>query len=570
MSIASCRHVVCAGQACLLIPAAPTTDPELHTLRDELARRELAQLGRVLLVRVFAAFVERFFVDVAGCPYVPNVASDAIIRHLQAVADGQISRLAISTSPASGKSTLLVLFGAWLLLRRPQARSIHASHALDLARRDSARTRRLIESDAYRALVAGAWTLRDDANRLDHFETTAGGHRIALGVGGALTGLRAGSGGVIAIDDSLNAVDARSKAVRDAVNDWFDQAVSTRLDPGDGGIVLVQQRLHSQDLIGHALELGGFESLILPSEYDSSRRCVTSVWSDPRTVDGALLAPEIHSADFLAEQKRILGTAGYAAQYLCNPTDDEGGLFKREAWRYWKPDGTAPTTSRRPAGAWDGPAVPLPDRGRVLVSLDATFKDAATSDNVCFLVILAAGAERYVLERRHGKMSFTRTCEVLQELAEAYRGAVFLVEDKANGSAILDALKKVVPNMLGISPRESKEARAAAVSPAVSGGQVYLPDGAPWLGDFIEEAASFPLGKHDDQVDALSQALAWAVAELKPSVWDHFRARNRGGHGGGSGGAPAGGGFENIARAILGDGPATGHYRERIENVRGK
>lgn len=450
-------------------------------------------------------------------PFVLTTATAALIEHLQALHDGRLSRLAVSIAPGSGKSTLAsVLFPAWQWVTRPQARSIYASHALDLARRDSQRCRRLIESDRYRELVGGAWSLRADVNRLDHFESTAGGHRIAIGVGGALTGLRAGAGGVIVVDDSLNAIDARSKAARDAVNDWFDAAVSTRLDaaragaPG-GGIALIQQRLHSADLIGHALELGGFESLVLASEYDPARRCVTSIWADPRTEPNELLAPEIHSSAYLAEQKRILGSSAYACQYLANPTDGDGGLFLASNWRFWKPDGTAPVSTRRPAGCTDVAAAPLPTGGRTIVSLDAAFKDLSTSDAVCFLVAQVVGAERYLLERRYGRMSFTRTCDVLRELAIKYSGATFLIEDKANGSAILDACRKIVPNLVAINPRESKEARAAAVSPAVEAHQVFLPEGAAWIDEFTSEAAAFPKGAHDDQVDALTQLLAYSV-----------------------------------------------------------
>ncbi len=483
------------------------------------SRPRTRAIQRRLLTTSFREFVAHFWPVVEPSrAFVANVATDALIEHLQAVGDGRIKRLAISIAPGSGKSTMLVLFSAWLWLRRPGARSICASHALDLARRDSQRTRRLIESDEYRAIIGTAWTLRSDANRLDHFENTIGGHRISVGVGGALTGLRAGAGGVIAIDDSLQAIDARSKTTRDAVNDWYDQAVSTRLDQGEGAIVIVQQRLHSDDLIGHVLELGGFESLVLASEFDIARRCVTSVWRDPRTTDGELLAPMIHSAAFLAEQKRVLGTAGFAAQYLASPTDSEGGLFVRTNWRFWKPDGTS-TSSRRPRGCTDEPAVSRPAFDRVVISLDAAFKDSAHNDAVAFLVCGVRGAERYLIDGRHGRMSFTRTCEVALELASLYPGATFLVEDKANGSAIVDALRRKIPNLVAINPRESKESRAAAVSPAVEAHQVFLPEGdALWIGILVEEAAQFPKGKNDDLVDALTQLLNYIHTPLDPEL----------------------------------------------------
>ena len=122
------------------------------------SRPRTRAIQRRLLTTSFREFVAYFWPVVEPSRgFEPNIATDAIIEHLQAVGDGRIKRLAISIAPGSGKSTLLVLFSAWLWLRRPGARSIHASHALDLARRDSQRTRRLIESDEYRAVVNAEW-----------------------------------------------------------------------------------------------------------------------------------------------------------------------------------------------------------------------------------------------------------------------------------------------------------------------------------------------------------------------------------------------------------------------------
>ena len=444
-------------------------------------------------------------------PYTPNIASDAVVEHLQAIADGRLRRLIVSISPGLGKSSLAsVAYPAWRLARDPRYRVICASHAHSLAVTASLKCRRIVESPWFQARFPAR--LRADENRSDYWATTHDGRRLAVGVGGALVGFRASEA---IVDDSLSGADARSKATREATNTWFDESLSTRLDdPDRASMCVIQQRLHSSDLVGHLLELGGWEALVLPAEYEPTRKCTTSVWTDPRTEPGELLAPELHSAAFLAEQRHTLGTAGFSSMYLQNPTDSEGGLFQREFWRWHKPDGVA-TGVRRPRGCNELPAVPLPSKfDRTIVSLDAAFKDLASSDAVCFLVLGVLGAERYVIDRRYGRMSFTNTVKTLLELVQLYPRATVLVEDKANGSAIIDVLKRSVPGIIPITPKESKESRAAACSPLVEAGNVLLPEGATWIGELVEEAAQFPKGANDDMVDALTQALNYIATGM--------------------------------------------------------
>lgn len=475
------------------------TDADVIELEASIAREsflDFVQLGWSLLE------------PKAERPFTRNYASDAIAEHLQAIGEGRLKRLLIAIPPGSGKSTLAsIAFPLWLWTRDPSRRTLHASHGFELARDLSDRARRVVESEWYRSRFG--ITLRSDQNRAHDFANTASGRRYAVGVGGSLTGVR---GDGCAVDDSLNAVDRSSKAIRESVNNWFVDSMLNRLDnPDKAFAVVIQQRLHSDDLIGHLLERGGWEHLCLPAEFDSSRKASTSIgWTDPRTEDGELLSPELLPAAYLEEQKRVLGTAGYSCIFQQSPVDAEGGLFQRQWWRFHKPDGLAPDCSVRPRGCSEAPAIPLPGKfDQTIVSLDAAFKDHDAADNVAFLVIGVRGAQRFVIDRRWGRMSFTKTCATLKELATLYRGATFLVEDAANGTAVVNSLISVVPNLLAVKPIGGKESRASAVSPAVECGQVFLPDGAPWLDDFVSEFEQFPLGKHDDQVDAFSQALGY-------------------------------------------------------------
>jgi predicted phage terminase large subunit-like protein len=451
----------------------------------------------------------------------PSLALDAVCEHLEAVAKEQILRLVINIPPGHSKSLLVSVFWpAWMWTRRPGWRALFASYAKDLALRDSVRTRDLLKTGWYQTHFAepAGWRLKDDEDAKSLFSNTQKGFRMALSVGGAATGFR---GDAVVVDDPLNAKDAPSKAAREEAIFWWDKVMSTRLNDQRRGVKLViMQRLHEDDLTGHILrsELG-YEHLCLPSEFEPKRRSVTYVrrpegareefWSDPRQEPGELLFPELFPSEVLAQTKRELGSNGFAGQHQQRPAPDEGGMFKKSWWRFWKPDGLAAEgVYPRPAGCWDGPAVPLPALEMVLISLDANFKGKANSDFVVFTVWGVKGAHRFLLAMRRGRWNFPQTVEVFRSLVLEFPTALKkLVELAANGDAIVSSLEAEIPGLVGVSAKGGKEARAAAISPQVEAGQVFLPEGAAWLEEFVEEFAAFPNGSNDDQVDSTSQAL---------------------------------------------------------------
>ncbi len=145
---------------------------------------------------------------------------------------------------------------------------------------------------------------------------------------------------------------------------------------------------------------------------------------------------------------------------------------------------------------------------RIVLSLDASFKDTDGTDFVVFQVWGCNKADRFLLDQSRARRSFTSTLTEFRRLVAKWPMArKKIVEDKANGSAIIDTLQSEIAGIVAVNPEGGKEARAAAIQPQVESGNVYLPDGAPWLEEFVAEFTSFPNGKHDDQVDALSQAL---------------------------------------------------------------
>lgn len=468
--------------------------PQLHRLRDvdaELARRDFGEF-----VRQAWSIVE------PAAPLIPGPHLDALTLHLQAVAEGRIRNLLINVPPGHSKSLVVsVLWPAWVWIRRPEWRCLAASYAQDLAIRDSVKCRSLVESDWYQSsFVRDEWALAADQNVKSFFQNTRMGFRVSLSVGGKGTGFR---GDAILVDDPLNAIDAHSKAARDAAVTWWDQQMGNRLNDLRKGVrVIIMQRLHQEDLSGHLLAGGGWEHLCLPTEFEPQRRSRTSIgWTDWRTTAGELLFPALFPADVIAEEKRRLGSLGFAGQHQQRPAPAEGNLFKRSWWRRW-----------RRAGDFVPEGVEsrlLPERfDELLLSVDAAFKETSDSDYVAIGAWGRLGPDKFLLDQVRARMGFTDTVKSLLGVVEKYPLArAKLIEDKANGSAVIDVLRKKVPGIIPVNPEGGKESRAAAVSPEVEGGNVYIPLHAPWVSDFVEEHAAFPNAAHDDQVDQTSQAL---------------------------------------------------------------
>jgi predicted phage terminase large subunit-like protein len=462
--------------------------PSRERVQGELARRSLADF-----VKMFWPIVE------PTTRLCWNWHIDAICEHLQAVSEGHIRKLLINIPPGHMKSLLVsVMWPAWTWANKPGWRALFGSYAERLALRDSGKCRDIIASDLYQRVYCkpDGWALDKQGEHL--FTNTAMGSRLALGVGGPGTGFR---GDCRVVDDPLKALEAPSEVKREEAIRWWDQTMSTRLnDMRTGASVVVMQRLHEDDLSGHLIKQGGYEHLCLMSEFDPKRRASTckGLWQDPRTERGELLFPEMFPKEVLDDLKIQLASDGYAGQHDQLPVSAEGGMFKKHWWRRYE---KAPANFHEVAG-----------------SLDCTFKDTKSADFVTLGVWGRLGANKYLLKQYRGRMDFVATCALVKRaFAEHPDMAYLLIEDKANGPAVLSALRDTVPSMIAVNPIGSKEARAQACTPTVEAGNVWLPQsGAGWESDqkgdpvdqFISECAAFPKGRNDDQVDQLSQMLA--------------------------------------------------------------
>lgn len=412
-------------------------------------------------------------------------------ERLMKVERGEIRRLIVMMPPRHGKSELAtVKFPAFYLGRHPDKRVIVACHTANLALRFSMRSR-----NDFAAFAPEIWGIGVDPNvsamqRWDVQDSSrmlAGppGGMIAAGVGGPITGEGAD---LAIIDDPIkDAEAANSQLQRDTQWDWYRYVLRTRLFPG-AAVVLVLTHWHEDDVAGRLLQAA--ESDPAADQWEVLKLPALAEESDPLgRVEGAALWPEQYSVESLLETKASVGTYVWNALYQQRPAPPEGGLFRREWWRYY----------RQPPQDFDA----------LIESWDMTFKDTVGTDFVVGQVWALKGADKYLLDQVRGRMSFTATISAIKSLtAKWYKhmGAK-LVEDSANGPAIIDTLKHEIAGLIAVRPQGGKEARASAVSPQVEAGNIYLPEQAPWVHDFIEECATFPKGAHDDQVDAMSQAL---------------------------------------------------------------
>lgn len=409
------------------------------------------------------------------------------------VEEGRCKRLIVAMPPRHGKSeTTSVKFPSHYLGRHPDRRVILSSHTSTLALRFSMRARN--DFAQYAPEVWGIGVDRDaaamyrwDVENPDRRSGEPPGGLLASGIGGPITGHGAH---LAIIDDPFKgAEDANSVVQRDSVWDWYRFVLRTRLMP-DAAIVLVCTRWHEDDLAGRLLqasrddpEADQWEVLSLPA--------IAETDNDPlgRQI-GEALWPEMYDEAALAATKASVGSYVWAALYQQRPSPMEGGLLRREWWRYYR---------KAPSDLTD-----------YMISWDMTFKDSKTSNYVVGQVWGRRAADKYLLDQVRGRMDFPTTVQAVRNLCAKWPQAhTVLVEDKANGPAVISTLKSSISGLIAVNPEGGKEARAAAVSPSIEAGNVYIPDPsiAAWVGDFVEECAAFPNGAHDDQVDTMTQAL---------------------------------------------------------------
>lgn len=436
---------------------------------------------------------------------VQTPALDLIDAELVRVANTPDSRLIISMPPQEGKSTRAAGdFPAWLLTQNPDLRIVTASYGQSLANRNGRAIRRRITSHPELGLrIAGD-------NGAAH-EWTIDGHDggvFSVGVGGGVTGRAAD---ILIIDDPIkDRAQADSEVYRNAVWDWWTDAASARLAPG-APVVLILTRWHHDDLAGRLIERdkdAGWTVLNIPAQADHRPE---KGETDPlgREPGEFIVSARGRTTAQWEQRKRTAGTRTWASLYQGRPTPDTGNLFPRDGWARY----TLPLWVVRDDGARIVPDAGHDPTVELIQSWDFTFKDTKSSDFVVGQIWLRRGPNAYLLDQVRARAGFSESVQMMLTLTARWPQAIAkLVEDKANGPAILNALRSKVGGLIPVEPEGSKYARAAAITPFIEASNVVLPDpttveGAAWVADLTEEAADFPGAAHDDTVDAMSQAV---------------------------------------------------------------
>lgn len=441
---------------------------------------------------------------------------DKIQEFVERPTDKAYEILILNTPPQHGKSTTVTAtFPSWYLMRNPDKKVITVSYGDDLAQRFGKQNLDKVKDFGH---LFGVSLDKKKANAKEFRIAKHTGVMISAGYGSGLTGNPAD---LIVIDDPVkNRVEADSETDRN--KKWADyvDSIESRISAG-GKIILIMTRWHEDDLAGRLMEQRADRVTVLnlpceAEENDLLRRKV-----------GEALCPEIGKdnvwlEDFKKDHMTEEGTRSWNALYQGRPTAREGNMLKREWWQTYNYSEYE-----------DGELV----LDKITISVDATFKDKNKNDYVAIQTWGKKGNRCYLLNSINEHLDFPATLRAIRRERVKYPnvGAI-LIEDKANGSAIIQSLRDEIMGIIPVEPKGGKEARVSAVSGIIEAGNVYLPKDKKFTWAFIDQCAEFPNGKHDDMVDCMSQCLArimhqrtfrQAVHQAAKTGWEETKRRRR-------------------------------------------
>ena len=405
-----------------------------------------------------------------------------IAKKFEAIASKKIKRLIVNMPPRHTKSEFAsFLFPAWMMGREPRLKIIQTSHTAELAQRFGRKVRNLIDTQDYQNIFPGM-ELSADSKAAGRWETNAGGEYFSAGVGGAITGRGAD---LLIIDDPHKEQDVRAdgKAFEKAMN-WYTAGPRQRLQPG-GKIVIVMTRWSTKDITGQLLKS--------QSEEGSDQWEVVEL---PALLpDGKPVWPEYWSSEELLKTKASIPVSNWLAQYMQQPTAEEGAILKREWWQDW--------TQKYP-----------PPLDYIVQSYDTAFTKKATSD---FSAITTwgvfttedQGQNIILLNAFKDRFEFPELRRVALEEYQDWRPDMVIIEAKASGLPLTHELRQMDIPVINFTPSKGndKHTRVNSVAPLFESGKVWAPLHEHFAQEVVEECASFPFGEHDDYVDSTTQAI---------------------------------------------------------------
>jgi len=461
-------------------------------------------LFEVLLRNDFLSFALKVFEHLAPAKRLElTIAVEAIAYAVQQIIDGRRRRQTIAVPPRSLKSILAsVALPAFLLGRNPSARIICVSYNEGLAAKHSLDCRSVMKSSWYQELFP--------ATRIDtkkdteiYFRTTDGGFRDSTSVGGTLTGLGAE---LIIIDDPMKSQDAFSDGRREKIKEWYGDTLLSRLDDqATGAILILMQRLHEEDLVGHVTRNGGWHQLSLPATAEELQIVERTEGKLFVRFPGHVLDPARFPPEALKTVKDEMSARGFAAQFQQNPLPLENDLVRWSWFRFaaYEPQDCTYTQS------WD------------FASKDTEF----SSYTVC-TTWARSKDHHYLVDVFRKRLSAAAMYEAVLTQARRWRVSEILIEDAAAGTYVISSMRAQrpigMPAPIPIRPEVDKATRFYTAASVIEQGRVFLKEGAPWIKDLQTEIAQFPRGRFSDQVDSISQYLGRAERRrLNPAKAEH-------------------------------------------------
>lgn len=451
-------------------------------LKKALKERELRLLLQEKARRSLLDFVTYTKPDYIHSTFSRKICS-ALDKFLDDVLAGKRPILLLHAPPQHGKSELVSRrLPPYIFGRYPHMRIAACSYAADLARDMNRDVQRIMLDDDYATLFPGislnpkrVVTQEDQALRnSERFDIPgARGYYICAGVGGPLTGKSVDIG---IIDDPIkNESEARSTTIKKSIEGWYNSVFLTRLSKNSGQIIMMT-RWVLDDLAG-VIKKNNPKAKIL---------------NFAAVTDEKALVPELHPYEKLMETKAMLSPAQWSAMYQQSPIQEGGNIFQDKWIRRWNNKN-------------------LPDFfDEKISSWDMSFKDTQGTSYVTGQLWGRAGVNYFLLDQVRKRMDFVETVRAVQNFDEKHPDTMgILIEDKANGPAVMSTLSNEISGLIAINPEGSKISRAYAITYLFAGGNVYIPEDsfAPWVKDYIAELVAFPAGPEDDQVDGTTQAL---------------------------------------------------------------
>jgi predicted phage terminase large subunit-like protein len=464
-----------------------------------------SELYRQGLLLDFLAFNHRCFREInPTTPFDANWHIEVMGAALEDCRHGRNRRLIINVPPRSLKSlTASVAFPAWLLGQNPSTKIISASYGQDLSDKHARDCRQIMNSQFYRELFPACQL--SDRQAVQEYETTAGGFRYSTSVGGPFTGR--GSDFII-IDDPIKPDQALSDRERENANTWFSNTVRTRLDDQRTGvIIIIMQRLHMDDLVGHVMQNDQWKLLRFPAIAEEREVHVIDTIHGRKIFvreAGEALHPTRQSLEILNDLKLSMTDYDFSGQYQQAPVPLGGGMVKYDWFQYF--DHNHPPTFDRVVQSWD-----------------TASKPGNLSDYSVCTTWGIASSKFYLLNVYRERVGYPELKRAVVEQARAFRPDAILIEDKSSGTALIqDLVADGIHNILGYKPKDDKIMRMHAQTATIKNGFVFVPTHAHWVDDYLHEMTSFHFGKYDDQVDSTSQFLDWAKI-IEPAIITYTR-----------------------------------------------